>query len=58
MNLTDKQKEAIARLKKTWTTVGPPCPLPCDDCVTVNVYSESTGVSMTLGIEADGLTHS
>ena len=53
-----KQEQSIALLKTRWSTVGDPTPLPCDDCVMVRVSSDSTGVSMVLGIEADGHIHS
>ena len=56
--LTLKQEQSIALLKTRWSTVGDPTPLPCDDCVMVRVSSDSTGVSMVLGIEADGHIHS
>ena len=58
MKLTEAQEKAISVLKVRWSTVGDPVPMPCDDCVLVQVYSESTGVRMHLGIEADGSVHS
>ena len=56
--MTLKQEQSIALLKTRWSTVGPPTSLPCDDAVLVRVSSDSTGVSMVLGIETDGHIHS
>ncbi len=58
MKLTEEQKESIKVLKERWDHVSEPHPLPCDDCVIVKVWSHSTEVSMTIGIEADGSRHS
>lgn len=58
MTLTDAQKKSIEILKERWSTVGEPWPLPCDDCVMVNVHSEETGATMVIGIEVDGHRHS
>ena len=54
MDLTEKQKETIAMLKKRWGYVSEPSPLPCDDCVLVQVGKDSSHISMTIGVEADG----
>lgn len=58
MVLSEAQKEAIAALQQQWDNVGEPCPLPCEDCVTVVVSSDQTGTTMVIGIEADGHCHS
>tara|TARA_R100000654_G_scaffold40780_1_gene66896 strand:+ start:2579 stop:2788 length:210 start_codon:yes stop_codon:yes gene_type:complete len=56
--MTDKQVETLEGLQKMWDHVGEPQLLPCDDCVMVSVRSEKTGISMCIGIEADGHAHS
>ena len=58
LEVTGEQEEALQRLKKRWDKVSEPRPMPCDDCVLVTVGSECGGVSMILGIETDGHTHS
>lgn len=60
VTITGAQLDAIVRLMKNgWkvdlTTISK---LPADTCVMVAVVGEKTGMSMFMGIEADGYTHS
>jgi hypothetical protein len=57
VKITPEQYFAIEKLKQRWKAVGEPCPMPCDDCVTVMVTGEGGG-QMLIGIEANGDCHS
>lgn len=57
-DITDKQRQAIEKLKKLWHTVHDPTPLGgSDKCVMVKVEA-SNGSTMWIGIEEDGYAHS
>jgi len=58
IEMTELQEKQLDVLKQRWDNVGEPYSLPCDDCVMVEVSSNSTGMKMTLGIETDGHCHS
>jgi len=58
IKLTPEQEESLKVLKARWDHVSDPRPMPCDDCVIVEVRSNSTGVGMVIGIEVDGSRHS
>jgi len=53
---TDEQRERYDLLKKQWDKVDEPKPA-FSDCWMVQVTGE-TGITMWLGIEADGYCHS
>ena len=57
MNLTNEQQRAIETLKGRWPWVGQPYPLPCDDCVMVEVGTETGKPVMTIGVEVSGYQH-
>jgi hypothetical protein len=57
MILTDAQQTAYDRLLTIWTTVSDPSPMIGEACVMVEVTG-SSGCSLWLGIETDGLTWS
>ena len=58
VKLTPEQEESLEVLKARWDHVSDPRLMPCDDCVIVEVRSDSTGVGMVIGIEVDGSRHS
>lgn len=58
VTLTDKQKEAIERIRPRWHKLGEPQATCCmDNAVVVQCFYES-GASMWVAIETDGYTHS
>ena len=55
MILTKAQEKSIDSLKARWSSVSEPRPLVGDrETAMVVVTSESTGITMTLGISPDG----
>jgi hypothetical protein len=57
--MTDAQQVAYDLLLTRWSTVGEPKPLlGGGGCIMVEVTSDNTGITMLLGIETDGHTHS
>tara|TARA_E500000305_G_scaffold65394_1_gene52105 strand:- start:317 stop:502 length:186 start_codon:yes stop_codon:yes gene_type:complete len=58
ITLSDKQRQAIEKLKERHHTVHDPTPLGgSDKCVMVKVEA-SNGSTMWIGIEEDGYAHS
>ena len=55
--MTDKQKEALERLRNRWAKIlNVESSIGSDDAIMVNVQGE-TGITLWLGIETDGYTH-
>ena len=56
--MTDKQKEALERLRNRWAKIlNVESSIGSDDAIMVRVQGQS-GATMWLGIEKDGYTHS
>lgn len=58
LKMTEKQKEALERLRNRWAKIlNVESSIGSDDAIMVNVQGQS-GATMWLGIETDGYTHS
>jgi hypothetical protein len=60
VELTNAQLEALIKLVNIgWTLdYSTITKLPREQCITIVVKGQNTGATMTMGIEADGYTHS
>jgi len=60
VEITNEQLESLIRLlHRGWELdYNSITKLPADDCITIVVRGKETGMTMVMGIEADGYTHS